>query len=157
MNGVHFKGILSTKCKCICKVMKLGSFTHTIKKLKGPQSIPQRLCSLCIVELQQRHSELVNDALTSNDMSYLTKHCHCHWMCFMSNKKQNHFTRISPALLCFPSKHLGKLQDSVAAFKEKYCLPSTGCQYYFFIPLHAQSILCQHVDVRMCFLKISTS
>ena len=46
------------------------------------------VCSLCIVELQQRHSELVNGAITSNNMSYLTKTLsHCHWMCFMSNKR----------------------------------------------------------------------
>lgn len=92
-NGIHFKPykvILSTKWKCTCEVMKLGSFTHIQekKKTQGPTMYTSTtVCSLCIVELQQRHSELVNGAITSNNMSYLTKALsHCHWMWFMSNK-----------------------------------------------------------------------
>lgn len=91
------KVILSTKCKCTCEVMKLGSFTR-IRKRKTPQTqgptmyTSATVCSLCIVELQQRHSQLVNGAITSNNnnnMSYLTKTLSlCHWMCFMSNNKK---------------------------------------------------------------------
>lgn len=63
------KVILSTKCKCTCEVMKLGSFTQ--KKTRA-HNVYLNSCSLCTVELQQRHSEPVNGAIISN-MSYLTK------------------------------------------------------------------------------------
>lgn len=83
------------------------------------------VCSLCIVELQQRHSELVNGAITSNNMSYLTKTLsHCHWMCFMSNKKS--FVRISCVFLRFPSKHLWKLQEASAALEENSIILPPG-------------------------------
>lgn len=96
------KVILSTKCKCTCEVMKLGSFTRTRKtpQTQGPTMYTSAtVCSLCIVELQQRHSQLVNGAITSNNnnnnMSYLTKTLSlCHWMCFMSNNKKNCFVRL---------------------------------------------------------------
>lgn len=89
------KVILSTKCNCNCDVMKFGSFSRTQQRKQNPQTqgptmyTSATVCSLCIVELQ-RHSELVNGAITSNNnLSYLTKTLSlCHWMCFMSNKKK---------------------------------------------------------------------
>lgn len=74
-------------------------FHANVTKSQGPTMYTSTtVCSLCIVKLQQRHSELVNGAITSNNMSYLTKTLsHCHWMCFTSNKEKKCFVRASCA------------------------------------------------------------
>lgn len=72
--------------------MKLGSFTQKTTKTQGPTIYTSTtVCSLCIVELQQRHSELVNGAITSNNMSYLTKHCHTVIGCVSCQIKKSEF------------------------------------------------------------------
>ena len=92
-NDIHFKPpklFEAQIVKCTCEVNEIRIFhTNKKKKTQGPTMYTSTtVCSLCIVELQQRHSELVNGAITSNNMSYLTKTLsHCHWMCFMSNKR----------------------------------------------------------------------
>lgn len=125
------KVMLSTKCKCTCEVMKLGSVTHTYnnkkKKTQGPTMYTSAttVCSLCIVELQQRHSELVNGAISSNNMSYLTKALsHCHWMWFMSNKNA-----LSEYLMLFVVFLEGGGVGSCIEVEQ--LLPSTRCQSVF--------------------------
>lgn len=81
------------------------------------------ICSLCIVELQHRHSELVNGAVTSN-MSYLTKkkkNCHTVIGCvscrIKKEKRKILRQRFSCFLSYFPSEPLWKLQETAAALK----------------------------------------
>lgn len=129
------KVILSTKCKCTCEVMKLGSFTRKRKtpQTQGPTMYTSAtVCSLCIVELQQRHSQLVNGAITSNNnnnnnMSYLTKTLSlCHWMCFMSNNKNMLCqTCLGLFLLLFLS-----ICNQLLLQERKWHLPSSRCQCF---------------------------
>ena len=104
-NGVCFKPptlfLKHKKCKMYMWGNEIRIFHTKVTKTQGPTMYTSTtVCSLCIVELQQRHSELVNGAITCN-MSYLTKTLsHCHWMCFMSNKKRC-FVRVSGVFLGF--------------------------------------------------------
>lgn len=93
------KVLLSTKCKMYMWGNEIRIFHANVTKSQGPTMYTSTtVCSLCIVKLQQRHSELVNGAITSNNMSYLTKTLsHCHWMCFTSNKEKKCFVRASCA------------------------------------------------------------
>lgn len=108
------------------------------------------VCSLCIVELQQRHSKLVNGAITSNNMSYLTKTLsHCHWMCFMSNKKKKCFVRLSCAFSC-----LWKLQESAAALQKKIAASFHQVSVYLLYETLSQSSysqFCPHLPFRSSY------
>lgn len=91
------KPFLSTKCK-LCIV---SSYNYNIwptqnekqkKKLKGPRSIPQRLSvHYAFVDLQQRRQwckdfkrQVLLDKKKLTTKDTLSR---CHWMCFMSNKR----------------------------------------------------------------------
>lgn len=104
------KVLLSTKCKMYMWGNEIRIFHANITKSQGPTMYTSTtVCSLCIVKLQQRHSELVNGAITSNNnMSYLTKTLsNCHWICFTSNKeeKKKALSELPVLFLPAPSFH----------------------------------------------------
>lgn len=127
------KPFLSTKCKlCIVSSYnyniwptqnekKKNKTKKHVDKLKGPRSIPQRLSvHYAFVDLQQRRQwckDFKRQVLTKNltkkkKMTTKDTLSRCHWMCFMSNKRDPLSEVLVPLALCFYSDELPRREEA---------------------------------------------
>lgn len=120
------KPFLSTKCK-LCIVSSYNyNIWPTQNEKKKKTSTNSRAHDLYLNDcLFTMHlsicSKDVNGAKTSNDKSYLTKKkktttkdtlSRCHWMCFMSNKRDPLSELLVPLALCFYSDELLRREEA---------------------------------------------